>query len=188
LQLTRRQESAGFVRAAIVTVACATARRLVDLKDHGGACSMPAPCPATSCPAQPMPSEREERHGGRGGEGPGAQPRCMAVIWSEGAAATTRPHLRQIGRRCGVGEERSRAIGEGKERLGLRRRSLPCPDGIGRRGRSRRRGRIEPSRQGRSRGGARSRKGRDRKILISRRCTGWPIGSDEEKSRPIRSQ
>jgi hypothetical protein len=37
-----------------------------------GSGSTPAPCPATSCPAQPMPSEREERHEGRGGKVPGA--------------------------------------------------------------------------------------------------------------------
>jgi hypothetical protein len=37
-----------------------------------GSGSTSVPCPATSCPAQPMPSEREERHEGRGGKVPDA--------------------------------------------------------------------------------------------------------------------
>jgi Skp family chaperone for outer membrane proteins len=53
LQLTRRHESASFARAATVTTAaCATARRLVDLKDDGG---------AGSTPAQNLKKKREQK-------------------------------------------------------------------------------------------------------------------------------
>jgi hypothetical protein len=91
----------------------------------------------TSCPTQPIPSGREERHGIQGREGPGARPRTwrLSGVRSTGGLDCGRldGHVGQ-GReeqRCEEGKEAARVLGRDRqewdreELLGLDREERP---------------------------------------------------------------